>query len=129
MTADEKAAKTERRSVAVDVEKWPELATLVDQIVIRRNSKGWTQSEFAKALGMSQPYVSAIERHCANPSYLVIAHMARVLGVSVSDLTDTKVYDAMPDGALAVANAKKDGEQAAKAKKATSPKNSKTAAN
>lgn len=129
MTADEKAAKTERRSVAVDVEKWPELATLVDQIVVRRNSKGWTQSEFAKALGMSQPYVSAIERHCANPSYLVIAHMARVLGVSVSDLTDKKVYDAMPDGALAVANAKKDAEQAAKTKQATNGKTSKKPAN
>lgn len=64
----------------------PELVQLGMQIRQLRESKGFSQDEFAAELGMSRSYYSAIERGVHNISTLKLSHIAQQLGVANSKL-------------------------------------------
>lgn len=46
-----------------------------------RKLRGWTQEDFAEALGSDRTYVSSMERGIRNPSIQVVAKIAVVLEV------------------------------------------------
>lgn len=51
-----------------------------------RKSKGWTQEELAEHSGLSQQYLSELERGKRNPTIETIHEMAQALRVSHVDL-------------------------------------------
>jgi len=51
-----------------------------------RKEKGFTQERFAEVSGMSQQYVSGLERGQRNPTVVTLFHLASALGVSPVDL-------------------------------------------
>jgi len=51
-----------------------------------RKDKGWTQEELAERSGLSQQYLSALERGKRNPTILTIYEIAVALGVSHVEL-------------------------------------------
>jgi transcriptional regulator with XRE-family HTH domain len=51
-----------------------------------RREKGFTQERFAEVAGVTQQYVSDIERGQRNPTIVSIYHLATALGVSHVDL-------------------------------------------
>lgn len=53
-----------------------------------RQSKGWSQEEFAHEAGLHRTYVSDLERGARNPTIEVIDKLAVALGVSVGALLD-----------------------------------------
>ncbi|MDR1978838.1 MAG: helix-turn-helix domain-containing protein [Synergistaceae bacterium] len=57
-----------------------------DRIRKRRNDLGLSGIELANLVGISQPYISAIEREIRQPSLDILLLLARALGTSVSYL-------------------------------------------
>jgi transcriptional regulator with XRE-family HTH domain len=55
-----------------------------------RRDKGLSQEELAARAEMHQTYLSGVERGVGNPSLLVLARIAKALGVDVEDLTRRK---------------------------------------
>jgi transcriptional regulator with XRE-family HTH domain len=53
-----------------------------------RQSKGWSQEEFAHQAGLHRTYVSDLERGARNPTITVVDKLAVVLGVPVGALLD-----------------------------------------
>ena len=51
-----------------------------------RIQRGWTQEDLATRAGKHWTYIGGIERGERNPTVLVLADVARALGVGVSDL-------------------------------------------
>jgi transcriptional regulator with XRE-family HTH domain len=51
-----------------------------------RRRKGFTQEAFAVAAGVTQQYVSDLERGLRNPTVVTLYHLAATLGVSHVDL-------------------------------------------
>jgi transcriptional regulator with XRE-family HTH domain len=51
-----------------------------------RKNKGWTQSQLAAQLGITQKMVDYYERRAANPSLALIEQAAAALEVSVAEL-------------------------------------------
>jgi len=51
-----------------------------------RREKGFTQERFAEVSGMTQQYVSDLERGRRNPTVVTLFHLASALGVSPVDL-------------------------------------------
>lgn len=51
-----------------------------------RQSKGWTQEQFADASGYSQQYISSLESGRRNPTAITIYELAQALGVGHLDL-------------------------------------------
>jgi transcriptional regulator with XRE-family HTH domain len=51
-----------------------------------RKEKGWSQEDLADAADLHRTYVSAVERGVRNPTILIVAKLAKGLGVSASDL-------------------------------------------
>lgn len=47
-----------------------------------RREKGFTQERFAEVSGMTQQYVSGLERGKRNPTVVTLFHLASALGVS-----------------------------------------------
>jgi transcriptional regulator with XRE-family HTH domain len=47
-----------------------------------RREKGFTQERFAEVSGMTQQYVSDLERGRRNPTVVTLFHLASALGVS-----------------------------------------------
>ena len=60
-----------------------------------RREKGFTQEHFAEVSGMTQQYVSGLERGHRNPTIVTLFHVASALGVSPVDLVmpDDEVKD------------------------------------
>lgn len=54
-----------------------------------RQSKGWSQEEFAHEAGLHRTYVSDLERGARNPTITVIDKLAVALDVKVGALLDT----------------------------------------
>lgn len=52
-----------------------------------RTEKGISQGDIVRKLGMPKSFVSNIENGKTNPTLATIAKLAKVLNVSVSDLT------------------------------------------
>lgn len=53
-----------------------------------RQSKGWSQEEFAHEAGLHRTYVSDLERGARNPTISVVDKLAVALGVNVGALLD-----------------------------------------
>lgn len=53
-----------------------------------RQSKGWSQEEFAHQAGLHRTYVSDLERGARNPTIAVVDKLAVALGVPVGALLD-----------------------------------------
>lgn len=53
-----------------------------------RQSKGWSQEEFAHEAGLHRTYVSDLERGARNPTISVVDKLAVALGVNVRALLD-----------------------------------------
>lgn len=53
-----------------------------------RQSKGWSQEEFAHESGLHRTYVSDLERGARNPTIAVVDKLAVALGVKVGALLD-----------------------------------------
>ena len=51
-----------------------------------RKAKGWTQEELAEASGLSQQYLSDLERGKRNPTVITVHELAQALGVTHLDL-------------------------------------------
>ena len=51
-----------------------------------RLAKGFTQERFAEVSGVTQQYVSGLERGERNPTVVTLYHLATALGVSAVDL-------------------------------------------
>lgn len=51
-----------------------------------RREKGFTQERFAEVSGMTQQYVSDLERGVRNPTVVTLFHLANALGVSHLEL-------------------------------------------
>ena len=67
-----------------------------------RREKGFTQERFAEVSGMTQQYVSDLERGRRNPTVVTLFHLASALGVSPVDLVmpdDETVAEATPASA------------------------------
>ncbi|MEN5051349.1 helix-turn-helix transcriptional regulator [Brevundimonas naejangsanensis] len=52
----------------------------------RRNQLGMTQNQLAASAGLGRTYLGGIEKGQRNPSLLVLARLAEVLGVDLPDL-------------------------------------------
>ncbi|MEP3847721.1 MAG: helix-turn-helix transcriptional regulator [Paracoccaceae bacterium] len=53
-----------------------------------RQSKGWSEEEFAHEAGLHRTYVSDLERGARNPTISVVDKLAVALGVNVGALLD-----------------------------------------
>lgn len=53
-----------------------------------RQSKGWSQEEFAHEAGLHRTYVSDLERGARNPTITVVDKLAMALEVKVGELLD-----------------------------------------
>jgi transcriptional regulator with XRE-family HTH domain len=51
-----------------------------------RSAKGFTQERFAEVSGVTQQYVSDLERGRRNPTVVTLFHLAQALGVSHVEL-------------------------------------------
>jgi len=51
-----------------------------------RLAKGFTQEQFAEVSGVTQQYVSGLERGRRNPTVITLYHLASALGVSHVEL-------------------------------------------
>lgn len=51
-----------------------------------RKERGWTQEELAERSGLSQQYISGLERGRRNPTILTLFELAQALGVNPADL-------------------------------------------
>ena len=51
-----------------------------------RLAKGFTQEKFAEVSGVTQQYVSDLERGLRNPTIVTLYHLAQALGVSHLEL-------------------------------------------
>ena len=55
-----------------------------------RQSKGWSQEEFAHPAGLHRTYISDLERGARNPTITVVDKLAVALGVPVGALLDAQ---------------------------------------
>ena len=53
-----------------------------------RESRGWSQEEFADIAGLHRTYVSAVERGVRNPTLSVLERLAKALELSFSDMME-----------------------------------------
>ncbi|MAO04752.1 MAG: transcriptional regulator [Citromicrobium sp.] len=51
-----------------------------------RKARGWTQEELAERSGLSQQYISGLERGRRNPTILTLYELSEALGASHVDL-------------------------------------------
>lgn len=69
-------------------------------ISMLRKSRGMTQAELARAIGVSQQAVFAYELGDRRVSVLILTKIARVLGVSVEDVVGMSRPARLPKGRL-----------------------------
>jgi transcriptional regulator with XRE-family HTH domain len=53
-----------------------------------RETKGWSQEEFADQCGLHRTYISGVERGVRNPTVVVLAKIAKALKVSAGQLLE-----------------------------------------
>lgn len=70
----------------VDTERFPEYVWFARNLLQLRQHLGLSQSEFANLVGLTQPFVSALEGMKTNPSLEVLSAIAKATGVSASSL-------------------------------------------
>ncbi len=59
-----------------------------ENIRVRRQTLGLSQTELATAVGIRQPMIAQIERNTKNPSLQIGKEIARVLQCSMDDLVE-----------------------------------------
>lgn len=74
-----------------------------------RREKGFTQETFAETAGVTQQYVSDLERGLRNPTIVTLYHLASALGISHVELV-------MPDDEARRETAKASGGRSSKRK-------------
>lgn len=57
-----------------------------------RKAKGWTQVDLAKAAGLHQPYIAALENGRRTPQLDTLETLADALGVSPTRLIDEEIF-------------------------------------
>ena len=68
----------------------------MNQIIIgkkiksRRDELHMTQEDLCRATGISQPYLSRVERNIMTPSIKALAKIAQALSVTVDDLIERR---------------------------------------
>jgi len=55
-----------------------------------RKERGWSQEELAFESGLHRTYISGIERGARNPTIVILARLAKTLGVSVERLVRSR---------------------------------------
>lgn len=85
------------KRVKIDLKAWPEVKFMIAELIKAREAAGLTQSQAAKILGTGQSYVAALEGGFTNPSFQLLAQMARAYQVPVSAFSPDKVYKLRPD--------------------------------
>ena len=55
-----------------------------------REKRGLSQESLSELTGIHRTYVSGVERGVRNPTVLIVAALARALGVKPSDLLDDR---------------------------------------
>jgi len=73
-----------------------------DKLRKLRKEQGLTQYELADALGVTDSYISKVERNGARPGMRFVQNAARVLGVAVDDLLYKPAVARQPDGLVSV---------------------------
>jgi len=53
-----------------------------------REEKGWSQEQLAHEAGLHRTYISGIERGVRNPTVVIIARVAKQLGVASSKILE-----------------------------------------
>lgn len=59
---------------------------LAQQIFFRREARGWSQDELARASGLTQAQVATVEAGQANPTLRTLAKLATAFACTVSEL-------------------------------------------
>ena len=59
---------------------------LASNIKAERNRKGYTQSQLAELIDVSESTISLIERGIQTPSVFIVIDIANVLNIDISDL-------------------------------------------
>lgn len=59
-----------------------------------RVEAGLTQEKLGIASGISQAYISGVEKGTRNPSFKTLDKLAKAIGVTVNELTDFQSYKA-----------------------------------
>ena len=54
-----------------------------------RRSKGWSQEDLGFESGLHRTYISGIERGTRNPTVVIVAKLAKTLGISAGTLLDS----------------------------------------
>lgn len=68
----------------IDGDKYPECVWFARNVAKLREQMDLSQGEFGKLVGVSQPYVSALESLKANPTLEVMSAIATATGCSVA---------------------------------------------
>ena len=58
-----------------------------------RANRGWTQTDLSAASGVSQQFISAVERGERVPNVYIALKLARALGVSVEEMVEASDDD------------------------------------
>lgn len=69
-----------------NLSQFPEIGWFADQVKIKRGLLGISQTAFAERCGLTQAYLSALERRAANPTLQVMSTIAAQLDVGLWEL-------------------------------------------
>jgi len=72
------------RAEPISEEHWPEIAYFADQCRKAREELQLNQRNFANMLGLSQPYIAALESRRINPQYQTMIALARAMNKPIS---------------------------------------------
>ena len=62
-----------------------------ENVRARRLANGWTQEQFAERCGLSQQYLSGLERGQRNPTVVTLFELAQALGTDPAALVQQHV--------------------------------------
>jgi transcriptional regulator with XRE-family HTH domain len=65
--------------------------SLGKEIVKARVDREWKQKDLCAATGLSQKYISEIERDRVDPRFSIVGRIARALGISLDRLSCAEV--------------------------------------
>lgn len=85
------------KRVAIDLSAWPEVRVMLAELIKAREEAGLTQTQAAKLIGTGQSYVAALEGGFTNPSFQLLAQMARAYKVPMTRFVPDKVYNRRPN--------------------------------
>lgn len=105
----EKPDKPKRDRVQIDFKAWPEIKHLTEQMVTARKAAGYTQLQAAKIMGTGQSYLADLENGYVNPSFQLLAQMARAYKVPMTTFCLQKAVNRRPDAPRSARSQKPSG--------------------